>query len=703
MAIRPLVAVLALLCGSALQASLHAAADDQVPLVVRPLDEVHLKNGAPVVAGRVVEVIDGVSVRVRKPGSTTEILLQWNDIDHIERKQSAAEAVNARGAQDLAAGDVLDLKKTIKWGIDNGAKDAAVALAKQGIAKRSSPELAEMVEPLLEDQDDLPGAIALVQPLLDADPQWTFGYETLARVYTKQKNEGELQKLVDRWLQRQPSAQTPNRYRATASELSGDLRSAQEAYRKGYDLYHDPQAGVGYARIALKRGDNANALQTAEALIQANQAVDDARAIAGVAWLAQGDAAKAQPLLTQALGGKLAPEMTDMADIVRYDLGLIAYRAGNIDQARQLWKDVHLPAADLGLAMLDRKPYQRAKELPPDLQAVAVQYNACVDLENGRFDRAQAQIDPRAGRRDAFLAQLAALKNPTDDAVKAVAATASPESLRWQAYAHILGRRWSQAESALAQLPPNDGYAAVCRVYIAEGRMDKNGARVAFAAVRDSVDPPADYVEKLSREYEAADDRVITEHFEGSATDLLQRDWKFSQQGTGIQIKVADSRLAFEGTQTAGDDPVTRVFRHVPAAGVRFIQATFDLAGANGAVCGLEMLDLGRTNGIAFGVLGNNHFGWLQVKDGQWGKWTDLDVQAHANQVLRMELNQGAVVISAGEDPPLRLPVGRDLFRDQAELCIGMFGTADAGVAWSLGVREFVLSLRPTAKAPQKR
>jgi tetratricopeptide (TPR) repeat protein len=699
MAYRPLVIALALI---AAQAPIHAA-DERVPLVVRPLDEIHMKNGGPVITGRIVETVEGVSVKVRKPGSTTEIPVAWNDIDHIDRKQSATEAVNARGAQDLAAGDVIDLKKTIKWGIDNGAKDAAVTLAKQGIAKRSSPELAEMVEPLLEEQDDLPGAIALVQPLLDADPQWTFGYETLARIYIKQKNEGELQKLVDRWLQRQPSAQTPNRYRAAAAELSGDLRTAQEAYRKGYDLYHDPQAGIGYARVSLKRGDNANAITTAEALIQAGQAIDDARAVDGVATLAQGDAAKAEPLLTQALAGKLSAEMGDMGDMVRYDLGLIAYRAGRVDQARELWKDLKLPAADLGMAMLDRKPYARGKDLPPDLQAVAVQYNACVDLENSRFDHAQASIDPRAGRRDAFLAQLAALKNPSEDVVKGVAATPGPESLRWQAYAHILAKRWSQAEAALAQLPPNDGYAAVCRVVIAEGRQDKNGARAAFAAVHDSIDPPREYVERLAREYETAEDRVIVEHFDGTITDLPQRDWKLSQQGTGIQIKVADSRLVLEGTQTAGEDPVTRVYKQAPAQELRSIQATFDLSGANGAVCGLEMLDLGRANGIAFGVLSNNHFGWLQVKDGQWGKWQELDVQAHANQVLKMDFAQGQVVISAGDDPPLRLPVGKDLFRDQAELRVGVFGTADAGVAWSLGVREFVLSLRPPGKAPTKR
>jgi hypothetical protein len=682
-----------------------SAADDRIPLLVRPLDEVHLKNGAPMLAGRITEVIDGISIKLRKPGSPSEMVVPWRDIDHIDRKQSAQDAVAGRGAQDLQAGDVNHLKTTIKWGIDNGAKDAAILLAKQAVDKRASPDLAEMVVPLLEEQDDLDGVVSLVSPLLDADPQWTFGYETLARTYQKQNKDGELGKLVDRWLMRQPAAQTPNRYRAVAAELGGDLITAQEAYRKGFDLHQDYESGLGYARTSLKRGAYPEALATCDALIQAAQAggsaakaaplVDDARAIAGCAQLALGDAAKAEPLLAQAVGGKPSAEM---AAIARYDLGLIAYRSGRPDFARQQWQGLSLPAADLGLAMIARQPYSRAKDLPGALKAIALESNACVDLENKRYDQALAALDPRSSRRQAFLAQLAALKIPNDDAVRAVAATPGPESLRWQVYGHILTRRWAQAEAALNQLPPGDGYAAVCRVYLAEARRDTAGARAAFAAVRESIDPPREYVEELAHQYEAANDQLQIEHFEGATADLTARDWKFSQQSTGIQVRTADNRLVLEGTQSAGDDLFTRVYKVAPATQTHSIEATIDLVGVNGAVCGIEMLDLGRANGIAFGVLPDNHLGWRQQKDGVWTSWQPLPVMARSSQVLRLELERGTVIAVSPDEPAMRKPIATGMFKDQAELHVGLFGTADAGVAWSLGVREFKLQLRPLPK-----
>ncbi len=684
-------AVLSATLALALNASVLA--EDKPTLAIVPLDNVYMKGEPKPVSGRVIERLPDGSLRVKQAGAAGEITIPVAKIDRWEKKQTAAEAVQTYGKRALDAGDINEIKKAVKWGLENGAKDDALTLARQAMANRSTPDLAETVVPLLIEQGDLDGAAALIKPLLETEKQWTFGYDNLARIYTQQKREADLTQIIDLWHDRQPSALTPNRYRAAAAELSGDLATAQEAYRKGFSLHNDYESGLGYARTSLKRGVRPEALLTAEALISANQFVDEARAIAGSAQLAQGAADKAEPLLTQALSGKLSPESAEM---VRYNLGVIALRAGRAEDARGFWKGLTSPAAELGLAMLDRKPYQR-KDLPAEMKALVAEYDACVDLESKRYDQALAQLDGKS-KRQMFLAQVAALKNPTEDATRALAHTPGPESARWQAYGHILARRYTQAESALAQLPPNDGYAAVCHVFIAEAQKDPASARVLFSAVKDSIDPPREYVALLMHEYEAADDALLTEHFEASVPALLDRDWKISAPGTNIQVRTDNSRLVFEGTQSAGEDAVTRVYHEEPTAGVRWVQATLDLGGVNAAHCGIEILDSARANGVAYAVLGDNHFGWREIKEGAWGPWQSLPQEAQGTQTLRLELERGAVTAVSNEAPQIRKQLATGLFKDQQTLCVGVFGTADAGVAWNLAVKEFQVQLRGSAK-----
>lgn len=689
--------LLALVAAVALSGTLSAA-DERPPMVIRLNDVVHLKNGNHF-EGRIIShrQEDGTLILKKIAGSgNNEIEITAGEIDHVVKRQTAAEVVERRGTMDIEMGDIVDLEKVLRWGMANGAKDVALEVARVAMARRASQDLAEKVGPMLIESGDLEGAVQFVRPLLDKNPQWGWGYETLAKLYLDLKREGELFRLVDRWLEIQPTAITPNRLRARASETSGDLRTAREAYRKGFDIHKDWESGIGYARCSLKLGQTAEALATAEALIQAGKSVAEARAIAGCALLAQGEAAKAEPLLTEAVAAAgVSPEIADAA---RYDLGLIAFRAGRLDQARERWTGLAVPHAELGLAMLDRKPYTR-KDVPPEVAAIAAEYNACIDIEGKRFDQAAAAIDPKQGRRQAFLAQLAALKHPTEEAVKALAATTGAESSRWQAYGHIQGRRWALAEAALAQLPPDDGYAAVCRVYIAEARKDSAGARALYAKARDAVDAPAEYLEVLAREYESADDDLQVESFEGARTDLETRDWRFSQPGTGIDIRTDEGRLVLEGTQTDGEDPVTRSYRQVAAGAVRHAQATLELAGANGASCGIELLDLGRANGIAFGVTPDNKLGWRQRTQGAWGAWQTIDLEARNVQVLRLELDRGVVTAVCPDEPRMRKPLAQGMFKDQAELCVGVFGAASPGTAWSLGVAEFQLRTRPLPKS----
>ncbi len=684
------------LCG----VRLVAAQQEPVQLVVNEYDTVYLKNSnAQGMVGRVVDRTPDQGVVLVQFGTNAKVTIPGAQIERIERKQTAGEAVKGHGAQALAANDQSEVKKTIKWGFDHAAKDEAIALAKQALAKKPSADIAEAVVPMLIDASDFDTAIAMCRSVLVANPQWTAGYENLAKIHLAQKNEPELKALMALWIDKQPTSQAANRFLAQAAEAAGDLRMAQEAWRKPFELHHDYEAGLGYARTSLKRGARADALAAAETLIAANQFVDEAKAIKGSALLAQNQAEQAEPFLTQALAGNLSP---DSAIIAKYNLGLIAFRAGKVDQARTWWTGLPTPTAELGLAMIERRA-MRVKDLPPALAPIAAEYNACLDLQNRRFDQALAAIDPKSSRRQQFLAQVAAIRNPTEDVMRALSQTQTPESLRWQAFGHILARRFVPAEAALAQLPPNDGYAAVYRVYIAEALKDSASAKTLFAAVAGSDNPPREYVEILQREYAAAEDQSLRERFEGTSSDLLSRGWQFSTPGTNIAIRTADSSLVFEGTQTAAEDSVSRAWVEYPAASVRSVQATFDVSGLSSAICGFELLDGARANGIAYGILADNRLGWRELRAGAWGPWTELPWTATGNQVtLHLEQDRGRVSVVSMDDTTAREVLTSGLFKDQKQLCVSIFGSAEAGVAWKTAVKDLDIRLKTVANRRPK-
>ncbi|MBA3708966.1 MAG: hypothetical protein H0W83_09135 [Planctomycetes bacterium] len=690
-----LAAVIACWCGSSASAATQEPAP---PLVVNEYDTVYLKGTEPQgIVGRVVERLPDGGVRIIRFGTNDQATLAGAKIDHIERKQTAAEAVNRHGAWALAAGDWGEVKKTVKWGVDHAAKDESIALAKQALAKKPTSDLAEAVVPLLIDGGDAAGAVTICRTVLAGNPQWTFGYQSLAKIYLEQKNEAELKSLMAQWLDKQPTNPAANRFLAESAEAVGDLRTAQEAWRKPFELNKDYEAGLGYARTSLKRGMRADAQTVAETLIAANQFVFEAKAILGSALLGQNQIEKAEPVLNQALTGTLSPASTEM---VKYNLGLIAFRSGRADDARKWWTGLAVPAAELGMAMLDHRPAP-AKQLPAPLAGIAAEYNACLDLQNLRFDEALASLDAKGSRRQQFLAQIAAIRNPTEDAVRALAQTQSAESLRWQAFGHILARRYPQAEAALAQLPPNDGYAAVYRVYIAEAQKDSAGARALFAAVAHSDNPPAEYVAILEREYSMAEDQHLVEKFEAPVSDLQTRGWQIATPGTNIAIRTVDGSLVMEGTQTAAEDPISRAWTEHPAAAMRSLQATFDVSQIASAICGIELLDAPHKNGIAYAVLTDNRLGWRELHAGTWGEWVDLPSTVAGNlATLRLEQDRGRVTAISVDETGKRETLATGLFKDQQALSASVFGTAEAGVPWKVAIKDYQVQLRSTGRSP---
>ncbi len=572
--------------------------DERTPLVVRKQDEVHLKDGTTV-SGRITDDLPDNGVVVKIVGSSP-IQIPGEKISYIMRKQTASMAVRSRGREDLNAGDNADLERRLRarWGLANDAHDAAIKLAHDAIDTHPSTELAERLVPILLDTGDSQSVLDLLSAQIKAKPDWSKGYELKAQVLKSLGRNNDLSQLVDQWLAMDPSAQTPLRFRADAAEMSGDLRTARDSYFKLFDLHQDWASGVGFARTTLRMGNAAEALETVQKLIQANQQVGEAKAIGGAALLVLGDEQKAKAMLTEAA----ASRVLESAAFVAYDLGLILYRHGDLNGAEAMWKPLTLPAAQLGLAMIDGREFSGA--LPPELVPVQAEYNLSIDLESKKFEQAQALLDKvRPSRRD-FLAQVTDLKVPSEDKIKALQSTPGDESLHWQLYGDVQLRHWAAAETVLSQLPANDGYAAVCRVYMAAARRDLAGAKALFEKARESANPPKEYLSELAHEFEGVPE-TVSERFDVAFEELASREWTAYTPATGITLDTKNNMLVFSGTQATSQDAVSSLMRPVPGTSLRFAMAIFDIGDLNGASGGIMLLDKARANGVAFGVMGN--------------------------------------------------------------------------------------------------
>jgi len=677
------------------------AGADVVLLEIVPNDSVYLRSrpDEPVI-GRIVETLPDGGVRIIPVGQTDNpIAYPGSDIDHIIRRQTAPDAVALHGAAAVANKDIGDVIRTFKFGLTNSATPAAVAFAKDALTKLDpgpATDFAEQVIPVLIDLGDVDGALAVAKAGTDAAPLWTFGYETQAKILEQQKRDDDLFALVKVWLGRQPGAYAPNLFLAQHLETTGDIKGARDAWAKAYDLHQDPIAGIGYARTSLMLGKAKEALDTATDLLGKDLESDQARAIAGAAYLALGNPGAAGPLLEQAVNAKLPPDQLDQC---RYNLGLVRYNTGKPDDAKALWAQItdpaSLPAAELGLAMIDHRPYTR-QDTPPALAGIAQEYAACLALTSLK-PQTPTGLDASKDRQAFLLLIAGVLANPSEDAVAKLAAVPGTESLRWQAYGDLIAHRWPAATAVLAQLPDNDGYAAVYRVYLAEAQKDSATAEKLFAKVKDSVDPPGDYVDALAKAYEGANDRTISERFAGSLDDLQTRGWHVDAPGTGIIVRTAAGVLLFDGTQSASDDAITRVWLDEPAAQVRNVRAVFDGAGLDKAVGGLELLDNEHQSGIAVAVIGDGKTGWREETNGKWGDWKDLPLTTEGAQaVLNLEFDRGSAT-AVNPDSGQRVPLTSTTLNRATTLSVGMFGAADPGVVWRLGVEDFSMDLRPGA------
>ncbi|MBA3684353.1 MAG: hypothetical protein H0W72_03845 [Planctomycetes bacterium] len=690
---QPLLALLA----AVLFACAASAAEDLVLLEVTEHDRLLLTNGDEIL-GLVIEERE-TAIVFQQFGRSSKVAYTRDQIGKLERKRDAATVVALRGAQLLARKppDLQGLRKTIEWGREKGALDAALELGlKVSSANPSDQGIGAVTLALLKQQERSADLEALARSLLKASPAFEPAFDALAETLTAQKRQDELLPLAQQFLQVLPTSPVANRIMAAMAERNGELKQAQEAYRKLFELHKDAAAGVGYARTSLKLGQAPLALKAANALIASGQHVDAAKAFAGIANLAAGNISEALAQLSAIDLGQLDPETAMLA---RYDLGLAHWRAGAGDKAKAQWAGLDVPAARLALAIAERRPF--AEEVAGDkrLAAIAREHNACLALEAHKPDKALAGLDAATNARHQFLVDVAQVlkTNGSDASLRAIARTETPEALRWQAYGLILARRWRDAEAVLARLPEDDGYALAYRVYAAVGQNDRPRARELFKKAAATKGGPADYLGILASEVGAEDEEVQNEEFQWVAGEVLGSGWQAQAAETNIHVHTDGQNLIFDGTQTPGQDPVTRAWRMAPSARMRTILAKLDIAAIESAVVGIEVLDAARKNGLAYGVLAENKLGYRTLKSGAWGPWQALSGRVDGTQTtLRLDVNAGRVFAAPYDLPTQREAVGDLPAGDY--VTVGLFGTAETGVAWKMAIDRLELQMkRPVA------
>jgi tetratricopeptide (TPR) repeat protein len=702
-----------LLCWSAWGAVAMAAEDpDPMPLGSVDYDTIFIKNDTHPIVCTIIDYRSDGMVMIQELGKPGTRGISPELIDHTEHRHTAAQSVDKHGAWQLKRGDLSGVAQTIKWAIERPSdknqdevKASALALAEKALVKEpGNTDVGDLAMKLLWERNETKKIEAYARKLIEADPLWMPGYEHLAKVLQADPARvAEFQAFIRDWNKKQPTGFLSNKYLAGVEEKAGNLKVAQEHYFKCWKFYKDPDSALGYARICLARGERDKALAAANDLIKAGSSADEARVIAGSVLLAQGDAVAALELLQTALQGKLGEESAKLA---RYNLGVAYWSNGQLDQAREQWRQVGSPVADLALAYLDRKTFPQLDALPaPELKQLARQYNACVDLESGGLLNQLGNLDATLSKRNLFLIQLGELLRSRGhpERLRVVAAAPGLESLRWQAYGHLLAGRYHEAETVLDQLPETDGYAVAYRIYAAEGRKDAARARDLFKKLAGSANPPREWMARVAATYASVNDELYDEKFDWPDGDTPGDRWQYSAPGTSIRIHCLAGQLVLEGTQAASQDLVSRAWRMERRERLKSVQAVVDLVGLNSATVGLEILDLNRLNGVALGVLNDNRLGWRESKNGVWGPWQPLAQQVQGTRItLCLDYNLGVVSAFTADNPQQKFPLGPGLGRGEGEVCVCIFGVAEPGVTWRAAVDEMQIQLRPLAGAKRR-
>ncbi len=676
-------------------------AEELPPLSIVQNDVLIMKLDGKRVPGIIQEIRADGSIVFIEIGRSAPLVFTKDQYLSYESRQDANQAVLKRGRILLARKDLLGVRQAILWGTENDATASSLILALETMtAHPGETEIGGITLTLLEQAGRSDEREGIARALLAANPRYEPAFAVLAQVLQAKNASADLIGLTDAFLAKMPTSQVANRIKAEIAEKSGDVRGAQEAFRKGWKLHQDMDAALGYARTSLRLGAYDQALEGANALADANKHVAEARAIAGTVKVGKGSLEDARSALTAAVADADLGE--PYLGWARYNLGLVEYRLGDTAAAQRRWAEDNSPIAQLALAIVEKKPFAGEATLTdPGVRAIARELNACIALERGQADRALAGLDVQSNARHQFLAQIAQVLKTAggEGALRQLAAVDSVESLRWRAYGHILAQEWSNAEAVLRQLPADDGYAAVYRIYVAAAQKDLVRAKDLFRTLSQANNAPADYVAVLAAEYAADNDEVLTEDFAWVDGDQLASGWQIEAVETNIRVHVKDGRLVLEGQQSAAPQPVSHAWRLVAADRIRLIALTVDISAISTAQVGLEVMDENRNNGVALGILADNKLGYRIRTEQVWGEWQPLPLRSEGTKpTLRLELNAGRVFAVAADNPAQRHALGEARLPTTGFLSVGPFGQAEPGTTWRLAAERLELQMKAGAR-----
>ncbi len=666
-------------------------------------DTIFLTNGRGTELGTIVD-IDGDQNLVIE-GTSGRRRIEAKDILRIEYHRSIDQVIEKRGDQAIKKNDFTDILQTLKWAKEKEAYVAGIALAEKAMAVNTEDlSISKMAIDLYKLQGDNEKLETLARSIIKVDKHWTEGFELVASLLENNPaRETELKHWLNDWIQLQPTAYQPNKFLAGIYERSGELKLAQEAYRKCWSLHQDKESALGYARLSLKRGESKKATDAATSLLDDPTMASEAKAILGSAKLALGQLDEAESLLKEAVGGSLS---ADSKQYATYNLGFIYLHNNKGAEARELWKTLTTPVADLALACLEHRTFDQVDSLPSEgLKQLAKELNAAVGLERGQFAMAGA-LDPTNSKRNLFLTQVAKVLQSvgSPQSIRELSATNTVESLRWQAYGHFIAGRFNDCEKALNQLPEDDGYGLAYRLLIADSQKDQNKALDAYKRLTTSPNPPQEWLLKTAAIFDSANDEFKDEQFDWPEGDTPQSGWKYSAPGTGIRIHSQSGKLVFEGRQAVSPDPVSHAYFMVRQDRLKNVKLTLDMSGVGTAAGGLEILTEDQNRGVQLAVRNDNRLAYRSVRgNGNYGAWESLELQIQGiNATLAIEYTNGRAFAFMPDDPLRKYPLGDDNLGQTATLIVGIWTAAEPGTDFKIAADSMQIQLKPVGTQPTR-
>ena len=687
---RSVVALLLLLVG--------LTAVEQPP----PLEErssAVIRAGGREIPGTIQGIAEDGTITFVEVGEVRPTIYQKEQYEWYKQPCTFAESVIERTEWLLARPDHPDFSGIVRRSIRAAHERNAIAEARQlavqaALTKPGDIGIAEEALELIAGQAGQEETVLqIADAALQDNPRWLDGYEPKAEALQSLGRQEAYEAWIDQWLRIAPTAAEANRRKAEIAEAAGDLDAAMQAFLKIWLITKDPDIGRRYACLSLKVGKLSSAARTAKELAATGHYQADSQGILGSEALQRDSVEEALPLLEAAVAaGGLDPSIDEL---ISYNLGVAYYRTDQRSRARRQWSGLQLPAAELAMAILQRHLFKDVAALPAGLQPVAQEHNLCIRLRHGATKGVE---DLQAGNlRHTFLRQIAGVvdERGSEDSLRPLTLTNTPESLHWRLYGHLLAHRFDEAQKLVDELPADDGYAGAVRVFLAANDNDWDGAQQSFERVRDNDDAPRGYINRLAAEFDASGDQVKTYDF-GDWTDgvNLRSGWQSENTDTGTSVAIADGKLVFEGTQRQAD-AITRAWIWKKRDRLRDIEAVLDIGELGKAHGGIELFDQKQQNGLAIGLLPDGSLGWRALTDGTWERWRNLGGGAKGGTLrLALSFDPRSSVVQVDIPGSGERAIGRNVQLTTGLLGIGFFGYGPPAEQWRLAAERLVIQLR---------